>query len=170
MSIEVLPSTGASTREKNAAMLFNHASKNPYLGPSKPAEGSLFGWPLSELAEVVLGAKNWPLKIEAISELKSRIMPVMSMSTAATASDNLRGRSRSYSLEQMLAMRMRWEDSPNDRSWAPGFEHVAVHRTEAGDKVHVWVITKDAQSVVLEDGADMFPSDALVTKLNLMKG
>jgi len=39
----------------------------------------------------------------------------------------------------------------------------------AGDKVHVWIITKDAKSVVLEDEAPLYPSDALITKIRLMQ-
>lgn len=61
----------------------------------------------------------------------------------------------------MLMMRMRWSN------FGEGFEHVDVHM--AGDTVHIWVITKDNQSKVFEDGAALFPSDALVTKLNMIK-
>lgn len=61
----------------------------------------------------------------------------------------------------MLRMRMRW------REFGEGFEHIDVH--QAGDTVHIWVITKNNQSKVFEDGAALFPSDTLITKLNMIK-
>ncbi len=38
------------------------------------------------------------------------------------------------------------------------------------DKVFVWVLTKEEQSVVLEDEHALFPSDALITKVRMMGG
>ncbi len=63
----------------------------------------------------------------------------------------------------MLCMRMRWDPRGN----IVAFDHIAVH--SAGDKVFVWVITKDAQAVTIEDDAALYPSDALVTKLRMMQ-
>ncbi len=63
----------------------------------------------------------------------------------------------------MLAMRMRWQEG-----MTTGFEHVAVHGN-GGDKVHIWAITKDGQSLTIEDDAALYPSDTLVTKLNMLK-
>lgn len=68
------------------------------------------------------------------------------------------------SLHDMLCMRMRWHGVEGARS---GFDHVAVH--SAGDKVFVWVITKDTQTVTMEDDGALFPSDALITKLRLLQ-
>jgi hypothetical protein len=76
---------------------------------------------------------------------------------------------RPYTFEEQLAMRMRW-GRIEESKWAPGFEHVAVHAPAGGTMVHIWVVTKDAQSTVLEDEVSLFPSDALVTKLNMLKG
>lgn len=70
-----------------------------------------------------------------------------------------------YSDEQLLAGRMRWGVPGNP--WAPGFSDITIKR--AGGSVHVWVITKDAKSVVLEDEPGLYPSDALITKLNMLK-
>lgn len=63
---------------------------------------------------------------------------------------------------EMLCMRMRWTDETT-----PGFDYVAIH--SAGEKVFVWVITKDAQAVTIEDEAGLYPSDALVTKLRMLQ-
>jgi hypothetical protein len=74
---------------------------------------------------------------------------------------------RAFTNDEMLCMRMRWPTPVHGQDWHLGFSHVATHNV--GDKVHVWVITKDAQSAVLEDDAAIFPSDALITKLNMLK-
>jgi hypothetical protein len=71
---------------------------------------------------------------------------------------------RRYTLEEKLSARMDWAA---DSGWSQGFSHMAVHR--AGDMVHVWIITKDAKSAVLEDGAELYPSDALITKIRLLQ-
>jgi hypothetical protein len=76
--------------------------------------------------------------------------------------------SRPYSYEERLAMRMQW-GRIEDIKWAPGFTHVAIHSVGVSTTVHVWVITKQGQSVVLEDDTPLFPSDALITKLNMLK-
>lgn len=74
-------------------------------------------------------------------------------------------RPQPYSLEQKMAVRMDWGQQGGP--WAVGFSHMAMHR--AGEMVHIWIITKDAQSVVLEDDAALYPSDALITKIRLMQ-
>lgn len=66
-----------------------------------------------------------------------------------------------FSLEEKLSARMNWH------AWGAGFDHVAAHA--AGDKIFVWVLTKDLAPVTIEDEAAMYPSDALVTKLRLMQ-
>jgi hypothetical protein len=75
---------------------------------------------------------------------------------------------RPYTVEERLAMRMGW-GRPEECKWAPEFEHAAMHTAPTRNMVFIWVITKDGQSVVLEDEAPLFPSDGLVTKLNMMK-
>lgn len=71
---------------------------------------------------------------------------------------------RVYSLREKLEMRMNWQ---------PGvlptcFAHVEVQAVH--DKAFIWVLTRNAQSVVLEDEAALFPSDALITKVRMMVG
>ena len=77
--------------------------------------------------------------------------------------------SRPHSLEEMMAMRMRWGAFiPGAIApWAVGFTHMAMHA--AGDMVHVWIITKDGKSIVLEDEYGLYPSDALITKIRLLQ-
>lgn len=70
-----------------------------------------------------------------------------------------------FTIVEQLAARMRWNFRAGE--WATGFAHVACQ--PAGDSVHIWIITKDAKSVVLEDEASLYPSDTLVTKLRLMQ-
>jgi hypothetical protein len=65
-----------------------------------------------------------------------------------------------HSLYEMLSMRMRWTGGDNP------FTHVDIQT--AGEKAFVWIITKDAQSVVLEDEAAMFPSDKLITQIRML--
>jgi len=70
-----------------------------------------------------------------------------------------------YSLETMLAMRMRWGVKGN--TWAPGFNDIIIRRVQ--DKVLVCVISMGGEGIVLEDGYELYPSDALITKLNMLK-
>jgi hypothetical protein len=44
-----------------------------------------------------------------------------------------------------------------------------IDARKAGDKIFVWVI-KGETAAVIEDGADLFPSDQLVTRLRLLAG
>lgn len=71
-----------------------------------------------------------------------------------------------FSLEEMMAARMRW--GHRGGLWAPNFSHMAVHST--GDVVHVWIVTKEAESVVLKDEIGLYPSDALISKIRMMGG
>lgn len=45
-----------------------------------------------------------------------------------------------------------------------------ISMNRLNDKVFVWVLTKEEQSVVLEDEHALFPSDALITKVRMMGG
>jgi len=71
---------------------------------------------------------------------------------------------RVYSLREKLEMRMNWQPSVN----IVGFSHMDLH--SVGDKAFIWIVTNDGQSVVLEDEAALFPSDALITKVRMMGG
>ena len=77
--------------------------------------------------------------------------------------------SRPHSLEEMMAMRMRWGATPPGQMHpnAVGFKHMAMHA--AGDVVHIWIITHDGKSLVLEDEHGLYPSDALITKIRLLQ-
>lgn len=141
----------------------DHAYANSYNGP--PMQGDMFaGWPLKELVKTVhpnLTTSEW---MQVLVEMKRKHGLMLRQGSISAATPP----SRPYSYEERLAMRMNW-GRIGDSQWAPGFAHVAVHAPAGSNMVHVWVITKTAQSVVLEDEAPLFPSDALVTKLNMMK-
>jgi hypothetical protein len=145
--------------EQRADLLQDHAINNLYTGPFIP--GDMFaGWPLDELVKRVLPTVHPYEQMDAIVALKMR----HNMTGGLGASS--RPPSRPYTHEERLAMRMQW-GRVEDSNWAPGFKHVALH--SANGSVHVWVITKQGQSIVLEDEASLFPSDALVTKLSILK-
>ncbi len=69
---------------------------------------------------------------------------------------------QTWSLKQMIAMRLRL--SNGDRS---PFDFLECHKTFQ-DKVLVFVVVGD-DSVTLEDDWKLFPSDALITQLILLK-
>lgn len=79
----------------------------------------------------------------------------------ANHTHTLSGAQRLYSDIEKLQMRMGWQGS------ALGFGHVAVHRV--GNVVHVWLVTSDAKSTVIEDGGELFPSDTLITQLRMLQ-
>jgi hypothetical protein len=64
---------------------------------------------------------------------------------------------------EMLGMRMGWQYHVYG-----SFRHIAAF--EYDTVVHVWAVTKDNQSVTLDDEAGMYPSDTLITKLRLLEG
>jgi hypothetical protein len=67
----------------------------------------------------------------------------------------------------MMAMRMRWGAKQANAPWAVGFKHMAMH--SAGDVVHIWIVTHDGKSIVLEDEYGLYPSDTLITKIRLLQ-
>ena len=71
---------------------------------------------------------------------------------------------RVYSLREKMEMRMNWQPGTK----VEGFSHMDYH--VAGDKAFVWIVTNAGQSIVLEDEAALFPSDALITKVRMMGG
>jgi Cys-tRNA synthase (O-phospho-L-seryl-tRNA:Cys-tRNA synthase) len=49
-----------------------------------------------------------------------------------------------------------------------GFKDLRISRAEKqGDKVYLFVLNKDG-AIIIEDDANMYPSDVLITKLRLM--
>lgn len=121
--------------------LYAHAMHTPYTGPSVPGD-QFAGWPRAIIK------KHAP-------------MPSIGLTAGGVGG---RTPPRLFSLHDMLCMRMRWHNIEDVRN---GFDHVAVH--SAGDRVFVWVITKDTQTVTMEDDETLFPSDALITKLRLLQ-
>lgn len=59
-------------------------------------------------------------------------------------------------------MRMNW-NGENPKT----FEHINIKPLST--KVLVWVITKDFQSVVIEDDPSLYPSDTLITQLRMLE-
>lgn len=144
-----------------------YAMENVYCGPSVAGD-MYYGWPVIEAIEAACGHLN-PLEhahVHAeIRKKASRLMPPSSLGSPIIAQQ---ARPRPYTPEEKLAMRMGW-GRVGDGNWASGFAHVAIHTSAASTVVHVWVISKDGQAVTMEDEAALFPSDTLITKLNLMK-
>jgi hypothetical protein len=138
--------------------LEDYAISNPYYGPGMGGS-SFSGWPIPELLTRVTPVNR--SRVAAALMRKHRIPGPMQPSSGRALAATLK---RPYSLEQMLATRMNWEPGGG---WARGFTHVALH--EAGDTVHIWIITKDAKAVPLEDEQGLFPSDGLVSKLRMLQ-
>jgi len=172
-SISVGGLTKTQTR-LNAEALEQHALTNVYYGP--PVQGDMFsGWPMEELVKAVLAGKMPIEQAQAVMELKMK-HGLLGASYGGGGGSGMAGATtqspapvRPYTHEERLAMRMGW-GRVESSMWAPDFEHVDIHRAAGSSVVHVWVISKSGQSVVLEDDAALFPSDALVTKLTMLKG
>lgn len=109
----------------------------------------------SKVAKLIVAAKqHMPVK-EKEDTYESGLAAIRSLHRPAQAAN--------FSLEQKLSARMNWATE-----WRPqGFQHVAVHGV--ADKVFVWIITKDFETVTIEDEAPMYPSDALVTKIRMLQ-
>jgi hypothetical protein len=71
---------------------------------------------------------------------------------------------RSPSLLGMIAMRLRIPEG-----YPSGFEFINAHRV--GDTVNVFIIAKDdgSEAIILKDDWNLFPSDALITQLRLIR-
>lgn len=157
MSIANVINSQAKAREVAEATR-NYAFSHSYTGAAGAAVGGCYfaGWPLPALLDAALAGFSQQDKNVVGDTIRSMYVPL--------AVDSEPGPSL-YSFEAMLAMRMRW-GFPPENTWAPGFSHVAIHKS--GDTILVWVVSRNGGSVVLEDESSLFPSDALVTKLNLM--
>lgn len=162
--------------EAAADALIEHAHCNPYNGP--PMQGDMYcGWPVRALIDLTL--KNEQARVAValknrftLTNTRRHNMPAHTHSLSAGSGGGGAGAmssSRPHSLEEMMSMRMRWGAlMPGANApWAVGFAHMAMH--QAGDAVHVWIITKDGKSIVLEDEQGLYPSDALVTKIRLLQ-
>ena len=103
---------------------------------------------LAEVADIKLKQAHPPITIDLGKQTQghSRVSP------------------RVYTLQEKMEMRMGWIPNRPPSSFAS----VEYHRLN--DKVFVWVLTKEEQSVVLEDEHALFPSDALITKVRMMGG
>ena len=158
----------------DAEAMEQHALTHVYYGPTR--SGDMFGgWPTDELVKAVLAGKMPAEQAQAIMELKMK-HGLLGASYGGGGGGGMAGASiqspvpvRPYTNEERLSMRMGWGRVENSM-WAPDFEHVDIHRAAGSPIVHVWVISKSGQSIVLEDDAALFPSDALVTKLTMLKG
>lgn len=142
----------------------------PLLQIGASAEATIFGWPIHELVKKLPPSERQ----RAFSALVKRHggPPVMNAVPVGVIGGLTGGLSRGavttqtlHSLEEQMAARMRWGKIGGP--WAVGFSHMAMH--QAGDMVHVWIITKDSKSVVLEDDVSLYPSDALITKIRLLQ-
>jgi hypothetical protein len=124
--------------------------------PNLPLHGEMFcGWPTSHLfAQLPL-----PHKSAVMSEFLRKHRPNMILHASGADMAQAVYRPPLHSLYDMLSMRMRWVEKPP-------FYHVDIKT--AGEKTFVWIITEDAQSVVLEDEAAMYPSDKLVTQIRML--
>lgn len=72
-------------------------------------------------------------------------------------------------LYDMIASRMRWSDYDpysNAMRTAPPFQRISAHRLN--DETVVVFVISNGKAVLIEDGAALFPSDALVTQLRLL--
>lgn len=146
--------------DARVAGMETHAHSYAYSGAT--AGGYTYaGWPIDELLN-----KVYPrLTVSEFCQLKSAFMGkhnnIGRISFPSSPPHAVHTQHWIPSVE-MIAMRMRWYEGE-----CSGFAHIAVHM--AGDKVHTWVITNDGQAITIEDDAAMFPSDALITKLNMLK-
>lgn len=111
-----------------------------------------------------LSGSEWRQLIEMVKVSPAILQPPNLTTHAADAAAYANAANKAIpSWDEMLRVRMRWP-----RLNAKGF--VSVDVRIAGEKVFVWIITKDFKSVVLEDTADMFPSDQMVTQIRLLQG
>lgn len=143
---------------KIADAMVQYAMTHTYSGPNS-SEDLFDGWPLTTLAAAAFPNMPKSLLIKGIICMKQRYHNPRSLINTPVIPVR-----ETYNLEEMLAMRMHWAKG----EWPPGFTHIAIHNV-GGATAHIWVITKDAKSVVLEDDIALFPSDALIAKLTMLK-
>lgn len=163
---------GAASRfhiEQAVNQCQDYAHKNIYVGALTGGE-IYSGWPIDDLVDATFPNGTTPFKAIVATTLKNRWSArglfsgshVGGFGPPQARPSNPPNPPSFPSNREMLKMRMRWQN------WGEGFEHIDVH--QQGDKVHIWIIANDGQSIVLEDEGPLFPSDAIVTKLNMIKG
>lgn len=72
----------------------------------------------------------------------------------------------SAALKRMIAMRLRTGEA---EALLPGYPFFECHEAKKTGKVFVCLISEDGQPITIEDDADLFPSDTLITQLRLLK-
>jgi hypothetical protein len=151
-----------STPNEWLAYIENYAASN-VPAPSTSLHGDLFyGWPVDYLFSKVPLQHKSAVMLEFMKKHKANMVLQASMASKASGAGMAQAvyKPPPHSLYEMLSMRMRWTGGDNP------FTHVDIQT--AGEKAFVWIITKDAQSVVLEDEAAMFPSDKLITQIRML--
>jgi hypothetical protein len=144
------------------AYIENYAMSN-VPAPSLSLQGELFyGWPTALLFSKVPLQHKSAVMLEFLKRHKANMayQAGMALKAGQPGMEQAVYKPPPHSLYEMLSMRMRWVGVDNP------FTHVDIQT--AGEKAFVWIITKDAQSVVLEDEAAMFPSDKLITQIRML--
>jgi hypothetical protein len=148
--------------EEAAEHILEHARCNTYVGP--PTGGPMYsGWPLTELDKMIPNGFRPQVRLAMMNKMGQQGIrhsdPTHMHRGVGSSVSN-----RPHSLEEMMAMRMRWGQGVNRLE---GFTHMAM--ICVNDVVHIWIVTKDGQSLVLQDEHGLFPSDALITKIRLLQ-
>ncbi len=157
MAISLIP-----IAKQRVQAILDYALNHTYIGPS--LSGDMYdGWPISKLLEAT-GVDQLSIteQAEIIREIRTMFAHTLRPTLGGIPAGVGQRPPRTPSDLEMLAMRMRWQEG----SMHP-FHHLAVH--SVGEKTFVWIITKDCQSVVIEDEAAMFPSDKLVTQVRMLQ-
>jgi hypothetical protein len=124
--------------------------------PTPGVGGDLYmGFPINDLLKVV----HRDLRPPVLSEIARR----RGWPTQSGASMKAQSPPRVYTYKEKMEMRMGWQPGEHE-------PFVFVEYRSVQDTAFMWILTTDAQSVVLEDDAALFPSDALITKVRLLGG
>lgn len=137
---------------------------------------SFMGTPVNSTNEMVRLAKEWGMKDEEILRMLGGLFKAPTVVAAPSIPPGLSGgtpkppawleRDRwggidsPDSLLRMLAMRFRLQDGQM-------FPFEFIMPTKSKDKVIVFLVV-NGEPTYVEDGADLYPSDALITKLRLI--
>lgn len=128
------------------------------------------GWPISTLISAALPGLSFMDRFQVEREFRNKHMSNINFPAVPGQFGGGAGgfavsvpKANAYSLRELLEARMRWGKG----DFGDGFAHMDVYK--AAGIVHLWIITKDNKSVVLEDEWVLFPSDALVSKILLLQ-
>lgn len=141
--------------EKAIAGINRMALTGPYTGPPHSSGDMYMGWPLEELLKIVPAHLVVAVRSEIKYRYGARPMP------SPQASNSIP--SRVYTYQEKMEMRMGWQPGKHK-------PFVFVEYRGVLDKAFMWILTSDAQSVVLEDDHALFPSDKLITQVRLLGG